>query len=313
MRDAAVYIVPLRIGGGTRLKIFEAMAMGKAVVSTTDRRRGTAGDRRRARACWPTSRTAFARAVVHLLRDVGAPRAARNGGARARASRATTGRRSPANWRLRWNAAGMRFGSHGRPRARAEIPHSAQLVTAKLHRCEHCRMRVSVFGLGYVGSVSAASFAADGHEVVGVDVNADKVAAINAGPQPDRRAGARRSAARSGVAAGRLRATTEHGRCDSRQRGVARVRRHAEPAERQPRPDVSRARLRADRRRAARQARLSRRRRPQHRAAGDDARARHSGARARRRARSTARASACRSTPSSCARARRSRTSASRR
>jgi len=31
----AVYIVPLRIGGGTRLKIFEAMAMGKAVVSTT--------------------------------------------------------------------------------------------------------------------------------------------------------------------------------------------------------------------------------------------------------------------------------------
>jgi sugar transferase (PEP-CTERM/EpsH1 system associated) len=31
----AVYVVPLRIGGGTRLKIFEAMAMGKAVVSTT--------------------------------------------------------------------------------------------------------------------------------------------------------------------------------------------------------------------------------------------------------------------------------------
>ena len=35
VRDAAVYVVPLRIGGGTRLKIFEAMAMGKAVVSTT--------------------------------------------------------------------------------------------------------------------------------------------------------------------------------------------------------------------------------------------------------------------------------------
>jgi polysaccharide biosynthesis protein PslH len=31
----AVYVVPLRIGGGTRLKIFEAMAMGKAVISTT--------------------------------------------------------------------------------------------------------------------------------------------------------------------------------------------------------------------------------------------------------------------------------------
>ena len=35
MERAAVYIVPIRIGGGTRLKIFEAMAMGKAVVSTT--------------------------------------------------------------------------------------------------------------------------------------------------------------------------------------------------------------------------------------------------------------------------------------
>ncbi|HQO57936.1 MAG TPA: glycosyltransferase [Candidatus Omnitrophota bacterium] len=33
--SSAVYIVPLRIGSGTRLKILEAMAMGKAVVSTT--------------------------------------------------------------------------------------------------------------------------------------------------------------------------------------------------------------------------------------------------------------------------------------
>jgi len=31
---AAVYVVPLRVGGGTRMKIFEAMAMNKAVVST---------------------------------------------------------------------------------------------------------------------------------------------------------------------------------------------------------------------------------------------------------------------------------------
>jgi len=32
---AAAYVVPLRIGGGTRLKVLEAMAMGKAIVSTT--------------------------------------------------------------------------------------------------------------------------------------------------------------------------------------------------------------------------------------------------------------------------------------
>jgi glycosyltransferase involved in cell wall biosynthesis len=35
LRDAAVFVVPLRIGGGTRIKIYEAMAMGKATVSTT--------------------------------------------------------------------------------------------------------------------------------------------------------------------------------------------------------------------------------------------------------------------------------------
>lgn len=35
MERAAAYVVPLRIGGGTRLKIYEAMAMEKAVVSTT--------------------------------------------------------------------------------------------------------------------------------------------------------------------------------------------------------------------------------------------------------------------------------------
>jgi GDP-mannose 6-dehydrogenase len=45
-------------------------------------------------------------------------------------------------------------------------------------------VRVSVFGLGYVGSVSAASFANDGHDVVGVDVNPDKVRAINEGRSP---------------------------------------------------------------------------------------------------------------------------------
>ncbi|HVF51402.1 MAG TPA: glycosyltransferase [Pyrinomonadaceae bacterium] len=35
LREASVFVVPLRVGGGTRLKIFEAMATGKAVVSTS--------------------------------------------------------------------------------------------------------------------------------------------------------------------------------------------------------------------------------------------------------------------------------------
>ncbi len=35
LREAAVFVVPLRIGGGTRIKIYEAMAVGKATVSTS--------------------------------------------------------------------------------------------------------------------------------------------------------------------------------------------------------------------------------------------------------------------------------------
>src|SRR6478752_3933142 len=69
-------------------------------------------------------------------------------------------------------------------------------------------MKVSVFGLGYVGSVSAASFAADGHEVVGVDVNSDKVAAVNAGRSPIVEPGLEEQLA-AAVSAGRLRATSD--------------------------------------------------------------------------------------------------------
>jgi GDP-mannose 6-dehydrogenase len=65
-----------------------------------------------------------------------------------------------------------------------------------------------VFGLGYVGTVSAASFAADGHEVVGVDISADKVATVNAGKSPIVEPGLEALLAR-GVADGRLRATTD--------------------------------------------------------------------------------------------------------
>ena len=35
LAQSSLFIVPIRIGGGTRMKIFEAMAMGKAVISTT--------------------------------------------------------------------------------------------------------------------------------------------------------------------------------------------------------------------------------------------------------------------------------------
>jgi sugar transferase (PEP-CTERM/EpsH1 system associated) len=68
MKEAAVYVVPLRIGGGTRLKIFEAMSMAKAVVSTTVGAEGlpVSGGEHLLLADEPKT---FARAVVSLLRD----------------------------------------------------------------------------------------------------------------------------------------------------------------------------------------------------------------------------------------------------
>src|ERR1700760_2565232 len=45
-------------------------------------------------------------------------------------------------------------------------------------------LRISIFGLGYVGTVSAACFAADGNHVLGVDPVSDKVDLINRGLSP---------------------------------------------------------------------------------------------------------------------------------
>jgi glycosyltransferase involved in cell wall biosynthesis len=68
LRNATVVVVPLRIGGGTRLKIFEAMAMGKALVSTSIGAEGL--DVAHSRDILLADDAAsFAQAILQLLRD----------------------------------------------------------------------------------------------------------------------------------------------------------------------------------------------------------------------------------------------------
>jgi GDP-mannose 6-dehydrogenase len=69
-------------------------------------------------------------------------------------------------------------------------------------------MNVSIFGLGYVGTVTAACLAQDGHDVMGVDVNPDKVAAINNKTSPIIEPGLAELIAET-VDSGRLKATQD--------------------------------------------------------------------------------------------------------
>lgn len=80
---SAVYIVPLRVGGGTRLKMVDAMAQGKAIVATTVGAEGVEGEDGTHFLLRDQPR-AFADTIIELLRDP-ARRQALGAAARARA------------------------------------------------------------------------------------------------------------------------------------------------------------------------------------------------------------------------------------
>ena len=69
-------------------------------------------------------------------------------------------------------------------------------------------VRITVFGLGYVGAVTTAALAGEGHHVTGVDANPTKVAMINEGRSPIVETGLTELIA-DGLAAGRIHATTD--------------------------------------------------------------------------------------------------------
>ncbi|HEV8046529.1 MAG TPA: GDP-mannose dehydrogenase, partial [Terriglobales bacterium] len=69
-------------------------------------------------------------------------------------------------------------------------------------------MKISIFGLGYVGTVSAGCLAQDGHDVIGVDPFRTKVELINEGRSPVIEAEIGEIIAQA-VRTGRLRATED--------------------------------------------------------------------------------------------------------
>ena len=69
-------------------------------------------------------------------------------------------------------------------------------------------MRISIFGLGYVGAVCAGCLSARGHQIIGVDVQALKIDMINSGKSPIVEPGLG-ELLQKGVASGKLRGTLD--------------------------------------------------------------------------------------------------------
>ncbi len=95
--EAAAYVVPMRIGGGTRLKIYEAMAMAKPVISTSVGAEGLAV-RSGEELLLADSPQAFAQAVVAVLQE------------RAFAAQLGENARSVVCERFGWNRVANAFG-----------------------------------------------------------------------------------------------------------------------------------------------------------------------------------------------------------
>ncbi len=99
VHESAVYVVPLRAGSGTRLKVLEAMALGKAIVTTHIGSEGIALEHEHS-AVYADDAEAFARATLDLLDD---PARARHLGTNARVA---------AEARYGWDAIGRDMLGH---------------------------------------------------------------------------------------------------------------------------------------------------------------------------------------------------------
>src|SRR5690606_22593745 len=74
--------------------------------------------------------------------------------------------------------------------------------------CSICPMKLSVIGCGYLGAVHAASMARLGHDVIGIDIDAAKIASLSKGEAPFFEPGLPEILT-SAIASGRLRFSSE--------------------------------------------------------------------------------------------------------
>jgi hypothetical protein len=156
---SALSIAPLRIARGAN-KILESLAMGVPVIAAPPPR--AASMRRRRALAHATEPREYVDAMLHLL-DEPEP---------APASRPPVARvLSHHDWRASMRRLDELIGqcmetAHNTSRPRAAV------------------MRVSVFGLGYVGAVSALCLVRDGHTVIGCDVDLAKLDLLRRGHSP---------------------------------------------------------------------------------------------------------------------------------